>query len=194
MNRKLARANSVAAAIHRPTRRKVISGAAIALGGLAWGSTRAWAEAGDEILHTAEAIHQEPVFQANRTRIYEALTDQQQFNKVTEIIAAKESSIDLRKTPTRMSREPGGAFTLFGGIIVGRHIELVPGRRIVQAWRVASWDPGAYSIVRFELVELGAGTKIIFDHTGFPKGTAEHLSAGWKAHYWEPLRQFLALS
>ena len=96
------------------------------------------------------------------------------------------------KSPTVISPEVGGAFSLFGGIILGRHVELVPDTRIVQAWRVAYWAPGIYSIARFELVEQGAGTKIVFDHTGFPKGDAEHLSSGWKAHYWEPLAKFLA--
>jgi hypothetical protein len=37
----------------------------------------------------------------------------------------------------------------------------------------------------------GSGAKIIFDHTGFPKGAGEHLAAGWKAHYREPLEKFL---
>jgi activator of HSP90 ATPase len=93
--------------------------------------------------------------------------------------------------PTEISREVGGALALFGGHIVGRHIELVPSERIVQAWREVSWDPGVYSIVKFELAEQGSGTKIVFDHTGFPKGRGEHLAVGWKAHYWEPLEKFL---
>ena len=175
-----------------PTRRQALAGAAIAFGSLALGSIGARAEAEGELSHTAEAIHQEPVFKASRQRVYEALTDTQQFNRVTHIIAAKEPSISLEKSPTQISREAGGAFVLFGAIIVGRHIELVPNQRIVQAWRVAFWDPGVYSIAKFELREQGDGTKIIFDHTGFPKGTGEHLAAGWKAHYWEPLAQFLA--
>jgi hypothetical protein len=56
----------------------------------------------------------------------------------------------------------GGAFTLFGGHITGRHIELVPDQRIVQAWRVVDWIPVVYSIVKFELTEgttLGGGMK-----------------------------------
>ena len=110
-----------------------------------------------------------------------------------QIIAAKEPRISLEKAPTQISREAGGAFSLFGGIIMGRHIELVPNERIVQAWRVVYWDPGVYSIAKFAIAEQGDGTKIIFDHTGFPKGQAEHLAAGWKVHYWEPLAQFLGL-
>ena len=79
----------------------------------------------------------------------------------------------------------------FGGIILGRHVELVPNRRIVQAWREVNWDPGVYSVAKFELLEQGTGSKIVFDHTGFPRGNAEHLAAGWKTHYWEPLAKFL---
>jgi activator of HSP90 ATPase len=92
---------------------------------------------------------------------------------------------------TEISREVGGAFSIFRGHILGRHIELVPNQRIVQAWRVADWNPGVYSIAKFELVEQGSGTKIVFDHTGFPVRQAEHLAEGWKGNYWEPLEKFL---
>ena len=96
------------------------------------------------------------------------------------------------KNPTEISRQVGGAFKLFGGHIVGRHIELVPNQRIVQAWRVVDWNPGVYSIVTFELTEQGSNTKILFDHIGFPEGKAQQLADGWTANYWEPLRKYLA--
>ena len=174
-----------------PTRRQAIAGIAIAFGGLALGSTAAWAAAEEEISHTAESIHQEPVFKASRKRVYEALTDTKQFDKVIQLSGVMKS-MPPGGEPTEISREVGGAFALFGGYVTGRHIELVPNDRIVQAWRAGSWDPGVYSIARFELAEQGSGTKIVFDHTGFPKGAGEHLAAGWKAHYWDPLDKFLA--
>src|SRR3981081_2899253 len=140
-----------------------------------------WGGAEEEFSRTAEAIHQEPVFKASRTRVYEALTDTKQFDKVIQLSGVMKSMPPGGK-PTEISREVGGAFLLFGGHIVGRHIELVPSERIVQAWREVSWDPGVYSVAKFELAEQGSGTKIAFDHTGFPKGRGEHLAAGWKAH------------
>jgi activator of HSP90 ATPase len=182
---RLARANA-------PTRRQLIGSAAIAIGGVALGSRSTFAQGGDEISHSAESIHQESMIHASRKRVYAALTDASQFNEVTKIVAAREPAISLEKSPTVVSPDVGGAFSLFGGIIVGRHVELVPDTRIVQAWRVAYWTPGIYSIVRFDLLEQGAGTKIVFDHTGFPKGEAESLASGWKAHYWEPLTKYLA--
>ena len=174
-----------------PTRRQAIFGAAMAFGGLTLGSTKVWAEAEDEISHTAESIHQEASFKANRKRVYETLTDSSQFDKVIQISGVMQA-MHLGGKPAEISREVGGAFTLFGGYVTGRHVELVPGQRIVQAWRAGSWDPGVYSIAKFELVEQGSGTKIVFDHTGFPKGAAEHLASGWKEHYWEPLAKLLA--
>lgn len=174
-----------------PTRRQLISGVAIALGGLALGSTKAWAETEDGISHTSDAIHQEPVFTASRKRVYDALTDAKQFDKVIQLSGVMQA-MHLPDKPAEISREAGGAFKLFGGYITGRQVELVPNERIVQAWRAGGWNPGIYSIAKFELVEQGSGTKIIFDHTGFPKGKAEVLASGWKAHYWEPLEKLLA--
>ena len=176
-----------------PTRRQAIVGVAMAFGALTLGSTKAWAGAEEEISHTAESIHQEAVFKASRQRVYEALTDTKQFDKVIELSGVMKSGMlpPGANKPTKISSEVGGAFVLFGGYITGRHIELVPSERIVQAWRAGGWDPGVYSIAKFELVEQGSGTKIVFDHTGFPKGDGEHLASGWKAHYWEPLEKFL---
>jgi len=144
--------------------------------------------AGDELTHTAGAIHQEVLFNASRKRVYEALTDPKQFDRV---VALSENGKSLTNRATQISREVGGAFSLFGGYIVGRHIEMIANERLVQAWRETSWPAGIYSIVRFELVEQGAGTKLVFDHTGFP-GMGEHLFTGWKADYWEPLSKYLA--
>ncbi len=177
-----------------PTRRQAIVGVAMAFGGLTLGSTKAWAGVDEEISHTAESIHQEAVFKASRKRVYEALTDTKQFNKVIELSGVMKSGMlsPGADKPTKISSEVGGAFVLFGGYITGRHVELVPNERIVQAWRTGGWASGVYSIAKFELVEQGSGTTIVFDHTGFPKGEAEHLASGWKAHYWEPLDKLLA--
>jgi len=175
-----------------PHRRQIITGAAVAFATSLIGSVRLWGATTEEISHTAEAIHQETVFKASRKRVYEALTDAKQFDKVMHLSAAMQSGMALGNSPTEISREVGGPFTLYGGHILGRHIELVPNERIVQAWRVATWSPGVYSIAKFELVEQGSDTKLVFDHAGFPAGQAQHLAEGWKSNYWEPLAKFLA--
>jgi activator of HSP90 ATPase len=180
-----------AALANGPTRREAIVGVVGAFAGLALGSSGAWAGAEEGISHTAESIHQEPVFTASPKRVYEALTDAKQFTRVVQLSGALQA-MHLPDKPAEVSREVGGAFALYGGYITGRNVELVVNVRIVQAWRAGGWPPGVYSIARFELVEQGSGCKIVFDHTGFPKGEAEGLASGWKAHYWEPLAKVLA--
>src|SRR5262249_44435904 len=88
--------------------------------------------------------------------------------------------------------KPAVPSLVLGGWFLGRNIELVPNQRIVQAWRAKPWESGVYSIAKFELQAEGSGTRVIFDHTGFPPEQQEHLEGGWQANYWEPLQKHLA--
>lgn len=168
------------------TRRQVIVGVGAALGGLIAGS-RSWGQTPPKKAETQSTgldglrtfLHQELELGASPQRFYEAILDSKQFAAFSG-------------EPAEIDRNPGGAFSMFGGKIVGRNIELVPNQRIVQAWRPASWDPGVYSVVRFEIKEQGSRIRVILDHTGFPEGDFGHLDAGWPVRYWEPLRKFLA--
>jgi activator of HSP90 ATPase len=173
------------------TRRQWMTGLAVAVGGLAFVSSDAWAADDNGLSHNAEAIHQETVIKASPQRIYDALTSADQFQKIV-IIGGAIAMADIKAKPAQISREPGGAFSLFGGYIVGRQLELVPAQRIVQAWREISWEPGIFSIARFELKQEGSETRLIFDHTGFPAGAGDHLAIGWKSHYWEPLEKLVS--
>ena len=136
-------------------------------------------------LGTAEVIHQEITVNAPPAKVYAALTDAAQFTHMTTFSMVKDAP------PAVIAKTVGGSFSLFGGHITGRNIELVPGALVVQAWRASDWPAGVYSIARFELKAEGAGTRIVFDHTGFPNGQGAHLAQGWHANYWEPLKQHL---
>jgi activator of HSP90 ATPase len=177
--------------VHGPTRRQLFCNAAAVAGIALIPVAVAGTAADDGISHSAEAIHQEPVFKATPRQVYEALTDAKQFDHVQRLSKAV-TSMEVGSKPAEIAPEVGGAFTLFGGYITGRHLELLPDKRIVQAWRSQGWQEGDYSIVRFELVEQGAETKIVLNHRGFPQGNAQHLAAGWKSNYWGPLEKFLA--
>jgi uncharacterized protein YndB with AHSA1/START domain len=128
-------------------------------------------------------IHQELVVDGAPARVYAALTEAAQFSAMSG------------GAPAEIDARAGGAFSCFGGMIVGRNIECTPGERLVQAWRAKTWEPGHYSIVRFELRPEGAdgeATRVVLDHSGFPDDQGEHLEKGWHARYWEPLRKMLA--
>lgn len=112
-------------------------------------------------------------------RIYQALLDAKQF-------------ASFSRRPATIDAKPGGESSLFGGTIEARILELVPDRRIVEAWRSKAWEPGQYSIVRFDLKESGHHTEVTLEQKGFPEGEYSSLGSGWERHYWRPLKTFLA--
>ncbi len=81
---------------------------------------------------------------------------------------------------------------MFGAVIVGRNVELIPNQCIVQAWRPTHWDPSVYSIVRFDFKPQADGTLVVLEHSSFPQGEHDSLYAGWISHYWDPLKKYLA--
>jgi activator of HSP90 ATPase len=170
----------------RVTRRHALSGMAMCVAGLSisfdlWASSRQQntkQTPASEANNARTSLHDEVDFTTGAQRIYEVLLDSKQFAAFTGL-------------PAEIDPKAGGAFSMFGGLIVGRNVELLPNQRIVQAWRPTHWDPGVYSIVRFQLKPHGSGTKVVLDHTGFPQGDYDHLEAGWKAHYWDGLAKYL---
>jgi activator of HSP90 ATPase len=177
---------------HSLVRRQIITAGAMTAVALVVRASPARADPDSEILDTEEAIHQERIFRAERSRVYEALTVERQFDRIIQLSGVMKAAAPAHaQHPTKLSPRAGGSFALFGGYIVGRQIELVPNELIVQAWRVQNWARGIYSIARFELSDQGQSTKLVFDHTGFPKGDAGHLASGWQEHYWGPLATLL---
>ena len=169
-----------------PTRRQLFAGVGIALGGLAAGS-EIWGQTQQPEMQeppstaanqTRTFLHQEVDLKASPKRIYDVLLDSKQYPA---------NRRDLSDRPSE-----GGAFSMFGGLIVGRNIELVLNQRIVQAWRPTHWDPGVYSMVKFELKPEQSATTVILDHTGFPEGDFDGLDSGWPIRYWKPLAAYLA--
>jgi uncharacterized protein YndB with AHSA1/START domain len=146
----------------------------------------------DGLAHSAAMIHQEVVFKASRERVFRALVTTAQFDAITRLSDGADLLAAPGAKPTSISTALGGSFTLFGGYVTGRHLDMVPNERLVQAWRAGSWPPGDYSIARFALVESGADTRLVFDHRGFPDSQGPSLASGWHVHYWEPLAKFLA--
>jgi activator of HSP90 ATPase len=134
---------------------------------------------GSVINQTRTWLHEEIAIKAGPQRIYEALLSSKEFTGFSGL-------------PAEIDPKVGGAFSMFGGQIVGRNVELTPNQRIVQAWRPTHWEAGVYSMVKFDLKPADSTTTVFLDHTGFPEGEFDHLEWGWHNHYWEPLKKFLA--
>jgi activator of HSP90 ATPase len=129
-------------------------------------------------------IHQEALIDATPLEVYAYLTEGETFAAATG-------------TAARLEPWAGSAFSLFGGRVEGRLIELVPGRRVVQAWRFGdahpdAWDAGVYSIVRFTLTVEGDRTRLVVDHDAIPAEWCEHIESGYPTFYQEPMARYFA--
>lgn len=130
------------------------------------------------------AIHQEAVIGASPEQVYECLTSGEIFAAVTG-------------QPAQMSDRAGEPFRLFGGRVEGRQVDLVPGERVVQAWRFGgahpeAWEPGVYSIVRFSLRAEGAATRFVIDHDAIPPESQDRIELGYPSFYQGPLIRYFA--
>ena len=132
------------------------------------------------------AINHKVSFSASSDRVYELLTDGAKFAAATG-------------KPARIEPGEGAPFSVFGDFIQGRQIELIPGKRIVQAWRFSVWEPGVYSLVRLTLTPHDTGTDLVLDQEAIPAGASpmysswkEHIAANWPTFYFEPFKRYLA--
>jgi len=134
---------------------------------------------------TGIIIHQSAWFKEQPARVYSTLLSSAAFSACT-----KKSFDMFSASSAKIDSVVGGAFSVFDGHITGRILELVPNQRIVEAWRVVDWPPGVYSIARFDLSAEASGTRVTFEHIGFPEGLKDHLSIGWQQHYCDAMTKY----
>ena len=123
----------------------------------------------------ARIIRQSATFHTAPHAVYEALMDSRQHAKFTG-------------SPARMSRKVGGAISAFGDYISGTNLELVPDKKIVQAWHASEWPEGHLSKVTYRLTPVKGGTRLDFTHSGVPDRFFDDIKQGWIDNYWQPLR------
>jgi len=126
-----------------------------------------------------KTIEHKVLFQAAPKDVYDALMDGKKHSQFTG-------------EPAKMRAKAGAPFTCYGDYITGVTLDLVPGKRIVQAWRSQGWPDGHYSIVTFALSSRAGGkTQLHFTHIGVPANDFAEKNKGWRTHYWEPLEKYL---
>jgi activator of HSP90 ATPase len=96
-------------------------------------------------------------------------------------------------TEVIMSQKPNGKFSVFDGYCHGYNIELIKGKKIVQAWHFAEdgWPDKHFSICTFQFDQQGNKTRLSFQQTDVPEHKAGELEKGWKQYYWKPMKDFL---
>ena len=87
-----------------------------------------------------------------------------------------------------MSTEPGSEFSMWEGSIVGKNLELEPGKKIVQHWYFDGQPE--QSIVTIKLHPDKSGTSVELRHTNIPDAEYDEFTEGWDDAYFGPLAEF----
>jgi len=127
-----------------------------------------------------KTIKQKVRFKAAPAAVYKVLADSSERTKVTG-----------RKA--NISRKVGGAFSADNGAVSGVNVDLVPGKRLVQAWRRKDFPEGIYSMAAVTLTPThDGGTELVLTHRGVPKWLIDGTEENWRRDYWEKMRAHLA--
>ncbi len=89
---------------------------------------------------------------------------------------------------SEMSTEPGSEFSMWEGSIVGKNLEFVKNKKIVQQWYFEGQE--AESIVTIILHPHRQGTSIELRHTNIPDVEYNDFIEGWDESYMGSLKYF----
>lgn len=87
-----------------------------------------------------------------------------------------------------MSDAPGSEFSLWEGSIVGKNLEFVEGKKIVQQWYFG--EESENSIVTIILHPDKKGTSVELKHTNIPDADFDDIVEGWDNNYFGALKDF----
>ena len=126
-----------------------------------------------------KTIKQRVKFKAAPDAVYDLLADSEKHTAVTG------------KTAT-ISGKVGGTFSTSGSDVTGINVDLVPGRRIVQAWRHRRFPEGVFSMAAVTLTPTpDGGTDLVLTHRGVPKDLIPETEQTWREQYWSRMKVYL---
>jgi uncharacterized protein YndB with AHSA1/START domain len=127
-----------------------------------------------------KTIKQRVKFKASPAIVYDLLADSRKHSAITGMNAT-------------ISRKIGGTFSVRGNEVSGVNVDLVPGRRIVQAWRHRRFPEGIFSMAAVTLTPTpNGGTELVLTHRGVPKELIPETERAWREQYWSRIKTYLA--
>jgi len=126
-----------------------------------------------------KTIKQRVKFKAEPATIYDLLAD-----------SRKHTAVTGRKAT--ISGKIGGAFSTGEDEVTGVIVDLLPARRIVQAWRHHRFPEGVFSMAAFTLTPTAdGGTELVLTHRGVPKHLIPETEQAWRDEYWTRIKAYL---
>lgn len=88
-----------------------------------------------------------------------------------------------------MSEEPGSEFSLWEGSIVGKNLEFIPNKKIVQQWYFDEASDNSIVTINLHTHKNGS-TDVELLHTNIPDDDFLDIIDGWKTSYFGSLQEY----
>ena len=109
---------------------------------------------------------------------------------IYDLLADSRKRTEVTGREALISDKIGGKFSTDAGQVTGVNVDLVPGRRLVQAWRRQDFPEGIYSMAAITLAPTPAGgTELVLTHRGVPKHLLDQIEDYWRAVCWAPMKE-----
>jgi activator of HSP90 ATPase len=125
-----------------------------------------------------KTINQKVKFNASPRQVYDMIMDSKKHESLSGLRA-------------KISNKVGGAFMAWDKHISGINLALLPGKKIVQAWRATGWWPDHFSVVVFDIRKTKTGSTLHFTQIGIPPNRYSGHYRGWIETYWTPMKEML---
>jgi len=117
----------------------------------------------------------EPRFNAAPEQLYQALLTPQ-------LVAA------WSRSPPNVEPKVGGKFSLFGGNVTGKFVELDENKRIKMEWRLRDWKSGHFAVLTHSFVVQDGETVMHTVWEGIPVGEEEQVEQNFNEYYVKPIK------
>jgi hypothetical protein len=92
--------------------------------------------------------------------------------------------------PALFAPEPETEYSLWGGDIGGRVLDVAPMERLVQTWKPQNWST-ENSVVTFLLTPTDGGTRVDLVHENVEESDYEGTNEGWDIYYLGAIKKML---
>jgi activator of HSP90 ATPase len=121
-------------------------------------------------------LHLKSTFKCSPEDLYRAFT-------IPEMVVA------FTNGPVTLDVQLGGRFVMYGGMVEGTFIEVVPNERLKMSWRMKTWPAGHHSAVILTFARGDAATDLTVRQTGVPESQRDAMEQGWERHYFDAVKR-----
>lgn len=109
--------------------------------------------------------------------------------KVWDALTNQKTIKEWGAGPAVMNDKVGAEFSLWGGDVYGKNLEVLEKKKLVQEWYGGEW--AVPSIVTIKLSYDGDCTEVLLYHKDLPKSEVKEFDEGWRDYYFGPIKKLL---